>query len=83
MNTIARIYHWTLQERWRTWVAHSLLGLGLAPLFGAWTVMVFYGLREVEQVALDGPDDIDWTDHILDFAVPFLVLGLAAAFLGW
>ena len=93
MNWIAKAYDWTLERRWRTWVAHSVLGLALAFPFGAWTVMIFYGLREVEQVfgdlriqlALDStlPTKIDWEDHIADFVFPFFVLLLANIVLGW
>ena len=92
MKWIAKAYDWTLEKRWRTWIAHSVLGLALAFPFGAWTVMIFYGLREVEQVGLDlhvqrtlaaGPTVIDWEDHIADFVFPFFVLLLANVLLGW
>ena len=85
---ISTVYNWTLRAPWRTWAAHAALGLALAVPFGAWTVMIFYLLREVEQVLLEAGGKgweavrAEALDHSLDFAVPFLVLGLAASFLG-
>jgi hypothetical protein len=87
--SIQAVYNWSLRAPWRTWVAHTALGLLLAPVFGAWTVMIFYLLREIEQMGLE-----IWThgmtvfhrnasDHFIDLAAPFFALLLTVIFLGW
>ena len=93
LTTVAKVYTWTLVRRWRTWLSHSLLALALAPVFGAWTVMVFFLMREIEQVVLEAgaqvaftgknPPTIDWEDHFLDFMAPFTVLLLSTFWPGW
>lgn len=85
MSRLRVLWEWTLQERWRTWVSHGLICFFLAIFGGALFGFVAYAGREIGQVEQDlksgGP--IDWVDHILDAAVPFLVLVLTSAFLGW
>lgn len=93
VTAVANVYNWTLKARWRTWLSHSLLALALAPVFGAWTVMVFFLLREigqaVESAAMQlaftrqNPPTIDWEDHFLDFMAPFAVLLLSTFWPGW
>jgi hypothetical protein len=87
MNKLQLVWAWTLRSAYRTWIAHCLLGLLLAPIFGAWTIAVFYILREIEQVFTQYLDGIpfayqDWGDHFLDLSAPFVALGLASL-AGW
>jgi DNA-binding HxlR family transcriptional regulator len=78
MNKIQAIWYWTLAKSHRTWFAHCLIGLLLAPVVGAWTMMVFYVLRECEQVFTTwlARQPQDWQDHILDVSPAFVALGL-------
>ena len=84
MKYIRSVWDWTMRSAWRTWVGHCLIALVLAPIVGAWTMMVFYVLREIEQVAVAYLEEApqDWQDHFLDLSAPFVALGLASL-LGW
>jgi hypothetical protein len=79
------IWEWTMRARWRTWLAHGTVTFLLAVVGGGFVAFVAYAGREIGQIEADlkkgGP--IDWLDHGLDAAVPFLVLVLTSAFFGW
>lgn len=84
-----RIKDWFEAKDWRTWLSHVLMAGGIGLLASsAWTGFWVYLWREVEQVYQEQSAH-GWArvkakmlDHILDVAVPFLVLGLGVAF-GW
>lgn len=72
MNIRAEINRWTHGEDWRTWVAHSVLALGLNELFGPRVAIGFYALREVDQVFYLVVDrkPLHLFDHIMDVVAP-------------
>ena len=78
LTSLRDAWHWATAKPYRTWIAHCLIALLLAPVVGAWTMMIFFVLREVEQVLLTWLDEApqDWQDHILDLSAPFVALGL-------
>jgi hypothetical protein len=88
------VNRWTHGEDWRTWVAHSVIGLVIALVFGlsgwlGWQVAIgYYLIREVEQIfyAYVGKKPIDWKDAVMDVAAPSAVVLAAVGLLtllGW
>lgn len=76
---LSRVWDWTCDpaHQWRSHVAHILLALPIALLFGAHVAVFFYFAREVEQ-ALDkvrAGQPVDIGDAIGDIA--WLMLALA------
>jgi hypothetical protein len=85
------IARWTHGEDWRTWVAHTVIGLIIALIFGlvgwlGWQVAIgYYLIREIEQVVYAVVDrkPIDWIDAFMDVAVPSLVVFAAVLLVNW
>jgi hypothetical protein len=81
------VARWTHGPDWRTWVAHTVLGLVIALVFGlvgwlGWQVAIgYYLIRELEQIlyAVVARKPIDWLDAFMDVAVPSAVVLVAAA----
>ena len=81
---LSDLYYWTLARNWRTWVAHAVLAALLALCFGTAPALVFYLLREAEQVGtsyLTGAPQ-DWPDHAGDVAAPLLACAVLRLWLG-
>jgi hypothetical protein len=88
------INRWTHGEDWRTWVAHSVIGLIIAFVFGlfgwlGWQVAIaYYLIREIEQTfySFVSKKPIDWFDNVMDVVVPTIVVLLGVGLfdlLGW
>lgn len=87
MELLGRLFNWTLQEDYRTWIAHACMAALIAIPFGGLAAIVFYGLREVEQIAQEKWGGLPiteqhWLDHGMDWVAAvigvFLITGL-----GW
>ena len=80
------IYNWTVdpRHRWRSWVGHTLMVVSIACLFGPAVALFAYWFREAEQAAMKklSGQKIDWTDAIMDAAVPMWALAIMS-WLGW
>lgn len=83
-DKIMAVFDWTLKADYRTWVAHALMAALIAVVFGGEAAIVFYLLREAEQIALEahGAEPITskhWLDHAMDFVGAvvgvFLIVG--------
>ena len=78
MNTIASVLRsikaWVDVSDPRSWLAHAVIGWLLALVLGPLPVIVFFTLREAEQLAFEvmAGEQPAWLDHALDIAAPAL-----------
>lgn len=70
------ISDWTHGEDWQTWIAHTVIAVGLTPLVGKKVAVGYYFLRECEQIIYAYVDKkkISWFDNFMDIAVPAVVV---------
>lgn len=78
ISVVRAVSRWSDVADWRSWVVHGTLTIPLMLVFGAWPVIVFYFLREGEQVLhrLMNGVPLDSLDHVMDVTVPVLVVAL-------
>lgn len=82
LAAITWLWNWTMEARWRTWLAHALLAALFSLVIGGWATLVLYASREVEQAWMDHlagkPTDV--VDHLMDYLAPlFAVCALVLA----
>jgi hypothetical protein len=72
------IWDWVCAEDYRTWIAHALVAVALALPLTVYAMVVFYLLRELEQVAdkLMKGERLVPKDHFLDVWAPMAGLAL-------
>lgn len=85
MNILRTVAHWldwlrvwTNQALWRSWLIHTLIAIPLASAVGPWPVILFFALRECEQLVhafinhtLTATGRFEpWYDYPLDVAIP-------------
>ena len=89
LDLILKLYSWTWEAAWRTWLAHGveaaflmlpavlLWAFGLVDVrsWSACAIMGFFVLREVEGVLMNllGRSKVDWLDHTMDAVTPVAV----------
>jgi hypothetical protein len=63
---------WVDGADWRSWLVHGVLGWLIALVFGPVPAIVFFFLREAEQLAheLMAGTRPPWLDHALDIVAP-------------
>jgi len=68
---------------WTSWIMHAVLAVPIAWAFGATTAVVFYGLREAEQVIHRKAAGVklDTLDRVMDVLAPALAAALTEVFL--
>lgn len=79
-NLLRQLNAWSNGAYWRTWLMHAVIAVPLTLLFGAFATVVFYCLRELEQIAHEKMKNLPifWADHFMDVVSPFLAALLTA-----
>jgi hypothetical protein len=75
---IAAIKQWIDVADWRSWIAHAIVAVPIAALFGFTPVVVLFAAREAEQALLyvAARERPHWLDHVMDVVAPALVAAL-------
>lgn len=68
---------WIDEADYRSWIAHAVVALPIAALFGVVPVAVLFIVRELEQLAIevayeDWPEPLHLLDHLLDAVAPIV-----------
>ena len=72
------VWDWVCAEDYRTWIAHALVAVVLALGVGAYAMVVYYLLRELEQMGdkyMKG-EKLAPKDHLMDVWAPMAGLAL-------
>lgn len=71
-DVIHAVKYWIDVADWRSWIAHALVALPIAALFGVVPVFVLFTVREMEQLAFEVmfEQQPHWLDHLLDIVAP-------------
>lgn len=71
-DVIVAVKDWVDVADWRSWIAHAVVALPIAALFGVVPVFVLFTVREMEQLAFEvmAEDTPHWLDHLLDIVAP-------------
>jgi hypothetical protein len=80
-DTLLDLKLWIDGADWRSWLAHAVVAIPIAALFGVVPVLVLFAVRELEQLALEVAyqNRIHWLDHLLDTVAPVLAALLVVA----
>jgi hypothetical protein len=82
------LWNWTCDpaHQYRSWIAHTLVVCLIAFVFGVLPAVLYYFLREVEQIVVkvwvEGGVP-DYTDMVMDVVVMMFGLGIVATVFGW
>lgn len=81
MSTIGKVLkaiaRWSDGADWRSWITHAVIAVPICMIFGPVPTVVFYLLRELEQIGheyMAWGYATDWLDHAMDVIAPAIVV---------